>query len=270
MQPAIRNTLRWTERWSRVLSETSENGWTSRLRMLMNQLNARTCEPSIKVPKNLWSFKNRFRTNGMLLSKGKEKLARGAKHFTAILNRPEPASPAQTEDPPHMLPIITDDFSVDETRRAIKSPKNKSAGFNTITAEMPIAPGDCVITWMCSLFNQIWNSGFVPEDWKNGEVVYIPKKRNSAECDNWKGVTLLSNPGKVYCQIILNEIYDTETMSYRKNKQLSSLNAPVQKQIFTLRKITEKCEEYQVPLAINFIDFTEAFDSIHTITLEDP
>ena len=75
--------------------------------------------------------------DGMLLSKGKDRLVRWAKHFREALNRPEPASPAQTEEPPHMLPIITDNFSVDETRRAIMSlNNNKSPGFNGITAEM--------------------------------------------------------------------------------------------------------------------------------------
>ena len=122
-----------------------------------------------------------------------------------ILNRSEPVSPAQTEDPPHMLPIVMDVNSVDESRRAIKSLRsNKSLGFSGIRTEMLKAGGDCIITWMYSLCNQVWNSGVVPEDWKNCEVVCIPKKGNLAEYDNLRGVTLMSNPGKVYFQIILN------------------------------------------------------------------
>jgi hypothetical protein len=34
-------------------------------------------------------------------------------------------------------------------------------------------------------------------------------------------------------------------------------------QIFTLRNIIEQCNEWQRQLYINFIDFVEAFDSIH-------
>ena len=38
-------------------------------------------------------------------------------------------------------------------------------------------------------------------------------------------------------------------------------------QIFTLRRIIEKSQEFQVPLAVSFIDFSKAFDSIHRPSL---
>ena len=76
--------------------------------------------------------------DGMFLSKGKNKLARWPEHFMEVFNRPQLIldSPAETKDPPHMLSFDMDDFSVDETRRAIKRLKNKSPGFNGILAEM--------------------------------------------------------------------------------------------------------------------------------------
>ena len=77
-----------------------------------------------------------------------------------------------------------------------------------ITAEMLKAGGECIVKWMYQLCNQVWNSGEVPEDWRHGAVVCIPKKGNLTEFDNWKGVTLLSIPGKAYCQVILNRMQD--------------------------------------------------------------
>ena len=105
--------------------------------------------------------------DGMLQSKVKGKLTRWAKHFPQVLNIPHQASPYQTEDSSHMLPIVMDTFSVDKTRRAIKSCKNiKSPEFNGITVEMLKAREDCIIPWMSSFCNQVWNSGIVPKDWK--------------------------------------------------------------------------------------------------------
>ena len=49
--------------------------------------------------------------DGTLLSKGDDKLTRWAEHFKEVLNRPEPASPAVTDEPSHRLPIDTSDFT---------------------------------------------------------------------------------------------------------------------------------------------------------------
>ncbi|CAF1405586.1 unnamed protein product [Adineta ricciae] len=70
-------------------------------------------------------------------------------------------------------------------------------------------------------------------EWKQGIIVKIPKKGNIADCNNWRGITLLSIPGK----------------------------------IFTLRNIIEQSAEFQRPLQINFIDFKKAFDSVHRESL---
>ena len=120
---------------------------------------------------------------------------------------------------------------------------------------------------MCGLCNQVWESDVVLDDWKDSAVVFIPKKGNLTDCDNWRGVTLLSIPGKVYCQLLLNRMRDVvdgelceEQAGFRPKRSCAE-------QIFTLRRIIEKCQEFQVPLAISFIDFSKAFDSIHRPSL---
>ena len=60
-----------------------------------------------------------------------------------------------------------------------------------ITAEMLKAGGEEVVQWMCDICNQVWNTGAVPADWKDGAVICIPKKGNLADCGNWNGVDLV-------------------------------------------------------------------------------
>ncbi|KAI8499222.1 hypothetical protein Bbelb_229860 [Branchiostoma belcheri] len=168
----------------------------------------------------------------------------------------------------HLLPIDTSDFTEPEIHEAIKNLKNnKSPGMDGITAEMLKAGRESVVKWMCQLCNNAWNRGEVPEDWRNGVVVCIPKKGNLAECDNWRGVTLLSIPGKVYCHAILNRIRDAVDEELREQQAGFRPKRSCAEQIFTLRRIIEKCNEFQSTLAISFIDFTKAFDSIHRPSL---
>ena len=206
--------------------------------------------------------------DGTLLSQGEDKLARWAEHFSEVLNRPAPTIPAQVEESTNTLPIDTEQFTEEEVRAAIRSLKNyKSPGMDGISPEMLKGGGDTVVKWMCNLCNQVWESGDVPEDWKNGTIICIPKKGNLKDCDNWRGVTLLSVPGKVYCQMILNRIRDFVDEKLREEQAGFRPKRSCAEQIFTLRRIIEKCQEFQVPLAISFIDFSKAFDSIHRPTL---
>ena len=73
----------------------------------------------------------------------------------------------------------------EEIRKAIKILMNNWAPvMDGISTEMMIAGEEMVTEWMCGLCNQVWKSGDVPEDWKNGSIICIPKKGNLNECDN--------------------------------------------------------------------------------------
>ena len=57
---------------------------------------------------------------------------------------------------------------------------------------------------LTDLFQNIWNSDTIPEDWSKGIIVKVPKKGNTKNCENWSGITLLSLPSKVFCRVLLN------------------------------------------------------------------
>ena len=42
----------------------------------------------------------------------------------------------------------------------------------------------------------------MPEDWKRGHLVKLPKKGGLSSCNNSRGIMLLSIPGKVLTRII--------------------------------------------------------------------
>ena len=79
---------------------------------------------------------------------------------------------------------------------------------------------------------------------------------------NWRGITLLSVPSKVFTRILLDRMKGAldkklreEQAGFRKNKSCTD-------HIATLRIIIEQSIEWQSPLYINFIDFEKAFDSV--------
>ena len=55
-------------------------------------------------------------------------------------------------------------------------------------------------------FVKIWTTEQMPEDWKCGHLLKLPKKGNLKECANWRGIMLLSIPGKVFSRVLIERM----------------------------------------------------------------
>ena len=122
--------------------------------------------------------------------------------------------------------------------RQIKSVK--LAGPDNIPAEALKANIIATAKILHILFSKIWDEEQVPTDWKEGHLIKIPKKGDLSKCDNYRGITLLSIPGKVFNRVLLNRMKDSE------DTQLPDQQAEFRKdrsriaQIATLRIIVEQ------------------------------
>ncbi|KAI8493868.1 hypothetical protein Bbelb_282150 [Branchiostoma belcheri] len=95
----------------------------------------------------------------------------------------------------------------EETAEAIKALKNnKAAGLDEISAEMLKHGGESTVEMLTRLMNRCWQEGQVPRDWQDGVIVKLPKKGDLSDCNNWRGITLLSIPGKVFCAVLLRRL----------------------------------------------------------------
>ena len=97
---------------------------------------------------------------------------------------------------------------------------------------------------------------------EEGYLIKIPKKDDLSRCDNFRGITLLSVPGKVLNRIILErmkvEVDKTmreEQTGFRQDRSCTDL-------IATLRIIVEQSIEWNSSLYVNFVDCEKAFDSL--------
>ena len=126
--------------------------------------------------------------------------------------------------------------------------------------------GHSIVTEITRLMNSCWRGENVPTrirvvEWRQGIILKLPKKGDISNCNNWRGITLLSIPGKVFCTILLHRLHDSvEATLHDEQAGFRRLRSCVE-QIFTLRKIIEQYAEFQQPLSINFVDFKKAFDS---------
>ena len=56
------------------------------------------------------------------------------------------------------------------------------------------------------IFNLIWNVESTPKDWSRMVVTPIHKKGDKLNPENYRAISLLSIPGKVFCRILLDRM----------------------------------------------------------------
>ena len=130
---------------------------------------------------------------------------------------------------------------------------SKAPGPDSIPPEAIKADIETLTKMLYELFEQIWEED-VPEQWKGGHLIKLPKKGNLKECQNHRRM-LLSAPGKVLNRIILDRLTTTLDAELRDQQAGFRKDRPCTDDIATLRIIVAQTLEWNSLLYINFVDF---------------
>ena len=205
---------------------------------------------------------------GQTITDSEQQLERWAEHFEELLNRPAPENPPNIAEADTNIEINCDPPTRDEIICAIKKMKNsKAAGPDGIPAEALKTDVETTADMLLPLFAKIWEQEEIPTDWKDGHIIKLPKKGDLSSCENYRGITLLSVPGKVFNRILLERMRDAVDIRLRDHQAGFRQDRSCTDQIATLRIIVEQSLEWNSSLYINFVDFQKAFDSLHRDTL---
>ena len=200
---------------------------------------------------------------GATLTKKEDQLKRWAEHFEEILNRDAPTNPPNIPPAELQLQVNTGMPTKEEISKAIgKIKRGKAPGPDGIPPEALKGDVQTNVDILHKLYRKVWEEEEIPEDWRQGHLIKLPKKGDLTECQNWRGITLLSIPGKVLNRIILDRLKKEldgrlrdEQAGFRKDKSCTD-------QIATLRIIVEQSIEWNSSLYMTFIDYEKAFDSL--------
>ena len=117
--------------------------------------------------------------DGKVLLTDREQSAPWVEHFNEVLNQPVPDEPFSFDSKREFEQIEAslEDFQISETAKAIRILKNnKAAGLDEIPAELPKQGGEPVAEVLTELFNHIWRAKEIPEEWREGIIIPLPKK----------------------------------------------------------------------------------------------
>ena len=107
-------------------------------------------------------------------------------------------------------PIDENAPSIGDVKEAVAKLRGgkAAAGICNMSAELLKAGGEAMTRGLHAVLTAVWHSGnTIPPDWKKGLVVPIWKgKGDRQDCSNYRGITLLSVPGKVLAHLLLTRI----------------------------------------------------------------
>lgn len=162
--------------------------------------------------------------------------------------------------------------SHNEILRATKSLKNKkAAGIDGITNEMIKNALPHIRENIKNCFNAVLSSGIYPQSWKTGVSVAIHKSGDPTSPNNYRGITLTSAMGKLFCQVMNTRITDflednkllaPEQAGFRRSHRTSD-------HIIILKTVVDKyMKSNSGRLYCCFVDLQKAFDNVwHTAML---
>jgi len=205
---------------------------------------------------------------GEMLRDREHILQRWADHFDVLLNAQRQFDITVLDS----LPQLPVDGALDqqptrlEVELALVSLKdNKSSGPDGVPAEILKSCGEFFVDTLTEFIQYVWNTGNVPETWKNSNIVTIYKNKGErSECGNSRGISLLSHGGKILTKIMLKRL-----MAHISEKILPETQCGFRPgrgtvdMLFLARQLQEKCREQNKPLYIAFVDLTKAFDTVN-------
>ena len=160
--------------------------------------------------------------------------------------------------------VISESVNVSEVEAASRKMKRgKSAGLDGVCVEMIKSGEECMMEWLVRLFNVCWREKSVPQDWMDACIVPIYKgKGDKKECNNYRGISLLSVVGKLYGRIVIGRVKQITEMSIGEEQGGFREGRGCVDQVFTLRMIVEKFREKKKDLYMCFMDLEKAYDRV--------
>ena len=174
-------------------------------------------------------------------------------------NRPPLPMPSNNEGPPILK---------SEVKEALKNSKNgKAAGEDGITTEMIRALEDFGVDTLTDMFNDMYETGHIPEELLQSVYITLPKKARATECSDFRTISLMPHVMKLFLKVIQSRINQKINSEVGCNQFGSRSGSGTREGLFCYNTIAQKHVEVDQDLYTCFIDYSKAFDRIHHATL---
>lgn len=155
-----------------------------------------------------------------------------------------------------------------EVLHAIEIAKNrKSTGPDGVPMELIKIINEDNIDLVVNLFNNIYDSGKIPEEWLTSTFVPIPKKQHPKRCSDYRLISLMNHMLKTFLRIIHARIrskceQDLDDSQFGFRQAFGTREA-----LFSFNVLMQKCRDQRRDVFACFIDYEKAFDRVQHVKM---
>jgi hypothetical protein len=143
--------------------------------------------------------------NGDLLADFHNILDRWKNYFSQLLNVHNASDVRRIEV--HMAePLVPGPSRLEVEIAIAKFKKYKLPGSDGIPVELTEAEGEILLSVIRKLINSIWNKEELSDQWKGSIFVPVHKMGAKTDCNNYRGISVLSTSNEIVSNILLSKL----------------------------------------------------------------
>ncbi|XP_047489149.1 uncharacterized protein LOC125039353 [Penaeus chinensis] len=156
------------------------------------------------------------KTGDVITDQGKQ-LKRWVEHYLELYAMQNVVTDAALADTPD-LPVTEELDALptkEELSKAISNlSSGKAPGIDSIPAEVLNSGKPALLEPLHTLLCKCWEKGYIPQDMRDANIVTLYKnKGDKRDCNNYRGISLLSIVGKVFARVTLARSPPVSTLS---------------------------------------------------------